>query len=121
MKNKIKINVYEVVGSPLCVSSSDGEKVFKRVKGSLDENMPIILSFRNVSTLTSAFLNTAIGQLYGSFDEDTIRSLLEVEEMDSDDLSLLKRVVETAKKYFNEPGIFKESMRDLTGEDGDDL
>ena len=54
----------------------------------------------NVSTLTSAFLNAAVGQLYGQFDEDQIRRLLKVEDRESDDVALLKRVVDTAKQYF---------------------
>ena len=41
----------------------------------------------------SAFLNAAIGQLYGKFSEETIRASLGVSDMEQEDLALLKRVV----------------------------
>jgi len=78
-----------------------------------------VLSFHNVSTLTSAFLNAAIGQLYGEFSEEQIRALLKVQDMQSDDLALLKRVVETAKEYFKDPQKFDQAVRDELGNEGD--
>ena len=81
MKKDVPISVFEVVGSPLCVASGDGQKVYNRIAAVLKQDRRVLLSFRNVSTLTSAFLNTAIGQLYGAFDEDQIRALLKVEDV----------------------------------------
>ena len=94
------INIFEVVGSPLCVASGDGQKVYERLASALKEGASVVLSFHNVSALTAAFLNAAIGQLYGEFSEEQIRSLLKVQDIQPDDIVLLKRVVETAKEYF---------------------
>jgi hypothetical protein len=119
MKNGVTISVYEVVGSALCVASSDGEKVHERIATALHDDQRVALSFRNVSTLTSAFLNAAVGQLYGQFRDEQIRALLSVENMEPDDLALLKRVVETAKEYFKDPRRFDQAVRDtLEDEDG---
>lgn len=112
MKNKITISIFEVVGSPLCVASGDGQKVYKRLAVTLKEKHSVVLSFRNVTTLTSAFLNTAVGQLYGEFNEQEIRDLLEVKEMETNDLVLLKRVVDTAKQYFKNPKKFNQTIRE---------
>lgn len=60
----------------------------------------IVLSFDKVTILTTAFLDAAIGQLYGVFSEEQIRSLLKVNNIQAHDLVLLKRVIETAKQYF---------------------
>lgn len=84
----------------MCVASGDGQKVYERLTAILKENRGVTLSFHNVSTLTPAFLNVAIGQLYGEFSDEKIRALLKVQDMQPDDLALLKRVVETAKEYF---------------------
>lgn len=111
MQKNITISIYEVVGSPLCVASSDGQKVYDRLAIVLQENRSVALSFHNVTTLTSAFLNAAVGQLYGEFSEEKIRSLLRVEEMEPDDLFLLKRVVDTAKQYFKAPQKFEQAVR----------
>ena len=119
MKESVRISVFEVVGSPLCVASNDGQRVFERLAAAVQEGRKVALSFHNVDTLTSAFLNAAIGQLYGKFSEDDIRSFVQVEDMAPDDLVLLKRVVDTAKQYFKDPLRFEQVIRE-TMEDQDD-
>jgi len=119
MNNPITIRVFEVVGSGLCVASDDGQKVHDQIAIALREGQKVDISFHNVESLTSAFLNTAIGQLYGDFSEDQIRASISVKDMSSDDLNLLKRVVDTAKLYFKDPERFKKIM-DEALEDSDD-
>ena len=107
MENGIKISVYEVVGGHLCVSSSDGQKVYERLAAVLEANRVVSLSFLNVEILTSAFLNAAIGQLYGKFSSEKIRASIKLEDMQQDDLHLLKRVVDNAKLYFKDPATYE--------------
>ena len=106
--------MFEVVGSSLCVASIDGEKIFERLKTALEADRNVVLSCHNVTTLTSAFLNAAIGQLYDLFSEDKIRSLLEVEDAEQDDLALLKRVVDNAKLYFKNPKNYNRAIREVS-------
>ena len=119
MSEKIKISIFEVVGSPLCVASGDGQKVYERLNATLETDREVVLSFHNVTTLTSAFLNAAIGQLYGIFSEEQIRAQLKVEDMEQDDLALLKRVVDNAKLYFKDRKRFDKVVEE-TQENGDD-
>lgn len=121
MQKDITISIFEVVGSPLCVASSDGQKVYERLAKMIKEGANVILSFYNVSTLTSAFLNAAIGQLYGEFSEEQIRSSLKVKDIQPDDLALLKRVVETAKQYFKDPQRFDQAVQDTLGDEDSGL
>jgi hypothetical protein len=102
MRDNLKLSLFEIVGSPLCVAASDGQKVYERLESAFLAGQEVMLSFHNITTLTSAFLNAAIGQLYGEFSEEQIRALLKVQDMQNDDLALLKRVVETAKLYFKD-------------------
>ena len=118
MKETLAIRVYEVVGSTLCVASEDGQKVHDQIVSGLRNDRQVVVSFHNVESLTSAFLNAAIGQLYATFTEEMIRAKLRVEEMQSDDLVLLKRVVETAKQYFKNPKPFDDAAREILGDDG---
>ena len=119
MSEDIKISVFGIVGRPLCVASDDGQKVYERLSTALEADRKVVLSFHNVTTLTSAFLNAAIGQLYGTFSEERIRDLLKVEDMDQDDLALLKRVVDNAKLYFKDRKRFDKVVEE-TQENGDD-
>jgi len=120
MQKNVTISIFEVVGSPLCVASGDGQKVYERIAAAFRKGRRVKLSFHNISTLTSAFLSAAIGQLYGKFSEEEIRAMLKVQDMQQDDLSLLKRVVVTAKEYFKDPQKFDQAVRDELGDEGDD-
>ncbi len=117
MSENLVISVFEVVGSPLCVASDDGQKVYERVALALKEGRDVTLSFLNVTGLTSAFLNAAIGQLYGVFSEEHIRAHLQVHDIQPDDLLLLKRVVATAKSYFKDPERFRRVTQAVLEED----
>lgn len=98
---EIRIKIYQVIGNSAAVSSEDGKSLFKRIDESLENNLMVILDFSNIEFLTSAFLNTAIGQLYSKYDSPFLRQHLKVENMEKEDLLLLKKVVLTAKKYFS--------------------
>lgn len=120
MQKEVTISIFEVIGSPLCVAAGDGQKVYDRLAAAIREGRHVNLSFHNVSTLTSAFLNAAVGQLYGEFSEEQIRASLSVQDMAADDLALLKRVVETAKAYFKDPERFEQAIREELGGVDDD-
>ena len=122
MSENIRISLFGIVGSPFCVASDDGQKIHDRLNAALKADREVILSFGNITALTAAFLNTAIGQLYGTFSEGQIRSQLKVEDMEQDDLALLKRVVDNAKLYFKDPKRFDQSVQEVLGDDeGNDL
>jgi hypothetical protein len=115
MSEPVTIRVFDVVGTPLCVSSADGQLVYDKLAPLLREGRKVVISFAQVETLISAFLNNAIGQLYGEFTEERVRELLSVRDMLPEDVALLKRVIENAKAYFRDPERFKQ----VTGQEGD--
>ncbi|MBW6510590.1 MAG: STAS-like domain-containing protein [Desulfuromonadaceae bacterium] len=100
MTNETYLSVFEVVGSHLCFSSADGQKVYDRLVAGVRTGRRVVLSFCKISTLTPAFLNAAIGQLYGEFSEEKICSALKFVDIDRIDLELVKHVTENAKQYF---------------------
>ncbi len=115
MNDAITIRVYEVVGSSSCVAADDGQQVYVRTAAIIESDRRVVLSFANVATLTSAFLNTTIGQLYSRFTDEQVREHLSVVDMDPDDLALLKCVVDTAKNYFKNPGRFDAAREEVLG------
>ena len=100
MSEPVIIRVFDVVGTPLCVSSADGQLVYDKLAPLLREGRKVAISFAQVETIISAFLNTAIGQIYGELSEDRVRELLSVRDMLPEDVALLKRVIDNAKRYF---------------------
>lgn len=111
------ISVYQVAGGPLCVASGDGQKVFKQIKRTIEAGGSVKVSFENVTALVPAFLNSAIGQLYGTFDEECIRSCVKIIDIKRSDLGLLVAVIRTAKVYFKNKESFDEAIREELGED----
>jgi hypothetical protein len=106
----------EAVESPYCVSSSDGLAVHDCVAEQLRKGTDVVVSFAGVEEITSAFLNAAIGQLYGEFPEEAIRDHLHVIGADRDHLVLLKRVVDRAKDFFRDPNQFAAAVSGVLGE-----
>lgn len=99
-KRMEKISVADLIKTPLCVSAEDAQKVFNEVSSFLKKGMSVCISFEQVTMLISLFLNVAIGQLYGEFSESYIRQKIKVEGLSNNDMELLKRVVDNAKRYY---------------------
>ncbi len=117
MNENITIKVTDVIGSQLCISAEDGQKVFEKTSTLLKNGNHVTLSFEHVTTLISLFLNASIGQLYGTFNEDQIREHLHVSGLADDDLEMLKRVVDNAKRYYSNPKVYDDAWNK---EDGDE-
>jgi len=110
MANEVKLAVAKVVGHSLCVASSDGDKLYELIEKALEAKSCVTLSFRDVTLLTSAFLNSAIGRLYGKFSEETIRDSLKAEDIEQDDLRLIKAVTDNAKQYYKDPQRYRQAI-----------
>ncbi|MBI4801906.1 MAG: STAS-like domain-containing protein [Elusimicrobia bacterium] len=117
MSDPITVRVFDIVGGQLGVSADDGQRVFNKIAPLLREGKKVSLSFEQIETLISSFLNAAIGQLYGEFPEENIRELLSVRDMDDEDIVMLKRVIENAKVYFKDPKRFDKAWKEEVGND----
>lgn len=112
MSQPITVRVRDIIGSPLCVSAEDGQILHDKIAPLVRDDVHVVLSFRGVDTVISAFLNAAIGQLYGEFSEDRVRGLLSFEDVTDDDLTLVKRVAENAVIYFKNAAQFDRAWEE---------
>lgn len=98
----IKINVKDVIGTTIAMSTEDGRKLFEILYTNIKESNKIELSFEGIDMLISHFLNEAIGKLYEKFEDwDILDQVIEYKNIDSDDLELLQeKVIPTAKNHF---------------------
>jgi hypothetical protein len=117
MSEPVIVRVFDIVGGSLFVSAVDGQRVHDKIVPLLRAGQKVVLSFEQVETLISAFLNAAIGQLYDEFPEERIRELLSVRDLDEDDTAILKRVVENAKEYFKSPKKFDQAWQEEVGDE----
>lgn len=109
MTQSITVRVYDIIGGSLCVSTEDGQRLYEKIAPLLKEGRPVALSFERIDTLISAFLNAAIGQLYGELPGERIHELLSFRDLADDDSEVLKRVVENAIAYFRSPDAFDQA------------
>ncbi len=93
----------------------DGQKVYGRIAEAFLENRKVELSFAEAGDLTPAFLNAAVGQLYGSFLEEFIRRNLIFTDISPEDELILKRVLERAKCYFENADHYRKAVREVMG------
>jgi hypothetical protein len=114
--DNVIIDVFNIVGNSFCVEATDGQKVFEMIAKTFKEKKNVKLSFQNVEMLTSAFLNTAVGQLYRDFPEEEIKMGISVEGMAPEDMALLKRVTDTAKLFYKNPARMEKSINEIMGE-----
>jgi hypothetical protein len=96
----LSLSIYEITGESFCFTAEAGQEVYRRLDAALAAGRRVTLSFRGVTCLTPTFLQAAIGQLYGVYAPEEIRSRLRLDGLAPDDLTALKRVIETAKGYF---------------------
>jgi hypothetical protein len=113
----IKVTISSIVDGGICLAASDGQKVHAALHKIVAEGNRAEISFFGVSRMTTAFLNAAVGQLYGEFDEGTLKARL-APPVDFEDwhLKRLKLVVERAKSYFEDQEridkIYKDNLKE---------
>lgn len=111
-----KISIFAVIGDTLAVEADEGQKVYNQIKKALGNGNNVILSFLNVEIVTTAFLNTAVGQLLKDHTEEEIKQRMSVEDMSEPGKASLYRVIETAKLFYKDPEALKRSIDEIMGD-----
>lgn len=114
------IELVTVVGSSLCVASDDGKLAHLKIYKAFQERGSATLSFRDVERLTTAFLNAAVGQLYGEFNSAQLDNNLRFVEIAPEHRKLIAKVVERAKSYFSQKDLIDQQLEsERAGNDKD--
>ena len=98
------------------IRDEQDKKDFELILKAFKENQKVHLSFQNIEMLTTAFLNTSVGQLYKDHSEDYIKANLSVSDLTESGKVALKRVVITAKLYYKDPEALQRSIDEITEE-----
>ena len=110
------VAVCDLVQDKLCISADDGVSIFQRIQSSLERNTNVTVDFSHIEMMTAAFLNSAIGNLYGVFDENRISQCVSFSALNQTDSALLKRVTATAKAYHENPSLMDGVIRQILEE-----
>lgn len=112
----VTIKIKDIINTTYCVDASDGEKIFVLLKKTLGEKKNVILSFDGIELVITAFLNTAVGKLFGDFDEHFILLHLSTSNMTDDFQPVWDKVIDGAPKYYANKEAFDKNISEIIEE-----
>lgn len=107
------VDIATVIESPSALTQEQGELVYDLICGAINKKEVIELSFANIESMISPFLNTAIGKLYGIYSSETINTYLKFDQFPASKKSTLKIVTENAKKYYSNKEDYTATLKDV--------
>jgi|SRR5690625_60386 len=110
--NMDNLNIKDIIKSDIAVATEAGDKVFNEIVYHLNNNNKISIDFKDISILTTAFLNAAIGQLYSNnkFSSEFLNDYLTLKNVEDEDKPLFAMVIKRAKEYFKDKKGFEDSI-----------
>lgn len=116
----ICISAMELANNRLCVSDETGLLFYHALVDALHNEKRILVSFKNITEISSAFFESAFGRLYMSgFTEEEIKRKIIVRDLSEDDRFILDRVIERVGDFLKNPARFETVMNEVLGEDND--
>ena len=96
-----KILIKDITQSHRAISALDGEKIYNKLLSHFENSEKVVLDFEGIELTITAFLNSSIGKLYAKYDYQFLKEMLDIKNMNSEELLLLKLVIEKAKERFS--------------------
>jgi hypothetical protein len=110
MKSEVRqLRIKDIINRDVAVSSDDGDIVYSHLEKCINEDCIAEIDFSDINILTTAFLNSAIGQLYNKFSSEQLNNSLKLKNVADEDRILFKKVIERAKEYFANKKGFEDS------------
>lgn len=94
---KHKISIIKALDSTKAVSREKGQIIYELIKINISNDDEVVLDFKGVTDLTTAFLNVAIGHLYNDFNSEILNKKLELANITKLDAYLIKKAIKVAK------------------------
>ena len=104
-----QLKIIDIIHRETAVSSDDGDIVYTLIISYFKKKCIVVLDFSGITILTTAFLNSAIGQLYNTYSSGQLNTRLRLKNVANEDKILFKKVIERAKEYFANKKGFEDS------------
>lgn len=104
------IYVEKEIKTPLAVTSAKAKYIQKLLLKAVDDEERVEVDFSNINTLTTAFLNVAIGDLYAKYDSDTLNKFIIIngKSLTALQREKVKLVMQNAKNKLTNEQVDKE-------------
>lgn len=107
-----QLKIINIINRETAVSSDDGGFVYDHIVDCINNKCIAELDFSEITILTTAFLNSAIGQLYNTYSSEELNNIIKLKNVADEDKILFKKVIERAKEYFKNKKGFENSAND---------
>jgi hypothetical protein len=104
-----EITIVSTVGS-ICTDPEYGTVICDLVCEQLAQGEEVTLNFDGVTLVASAFLNTAVGCIFGSLSPEHVSSRLKFSGLDEIDHSLVLLVIEKAIRFYSTDSTGQERL-----------
>ena len=110
----IKLN--DLISCNKGITPDEGQPVYDKLISSLKEGQKVVLDFKGVEILTTAFLNVAIGYLYKDYTSEELRELLSFESLNDTTARRIKKVTDNAKEFYKNQEEFNQMVKEVLDE-----
>lgn len=109
----MRLVIRDMIGGEDAITPEDGQRVYDEIHPALNKAESVQLDFTGVKVFASPFFNAAVGQLMKDLKPDDLNRLLRLENLAPAGVSVLRRVIENAKRYYAEPNYREAQIRVL--------
>ena len=78
----MELSIAQIIGKPIAVLDIDGRKVYEQINSAYKRGERIILSFKGLQHVTTAFLNAAIGKFLLNAKPEEAKSAITIQDID---------------------------------------
>ncbi|NSN29566.1 STAS-like domain-containing protein [Enterococcus faecalis] len=98
-----RLYISKLIKSDLAVSSDKASIVFEQLQKNLQLKVKTTIDFSNIKSLTTAFLNIAIGELYRYENKETLNEFIniDVDTLSKLQINKVKLVIENSRAKYN--------------------
>lgn len=112
----ICIKVKDIIHLDIAVVAEEGKIINAEIRKHLSKEQCVTVDFEGIDLITTAFLNTAIGELYKDYKSEFLNKYLTILLQESD-FNSLKLVIERAKDFYSDTASFNESAKKAFGDE----
>jgi hypothetical protein len=105
--------IRDLIGGEDAITAEAGDQVHAAIEPKLAQGQQIEVDFAGVTTFASLFFNAAIGRLLAKHAADRLRELLVIRNLPAAGETVLRRVIDNAKRYYSEPNYRQAQERVL--------
>lgn len=105
-----RIVVKDLINSASATSPEKAKPLYNLIVQSIKSQQPILIDFSNLVTITTAFFNSSIGDLYSAYPVDTLNQFVKIDAKTLTKLQFekLKLVMHNAKSKLSKEAIREE-------------